>query len=190
MRNLIAIVGSLFLASAAFADAPKASNGNFRRAEVGKAVGKPVFTANRLHGETQKMPKDARVMMVTHSGEKVSLVKVPLDRSQPVTKLSTKQANAMGLTTQDQARQLASKNGGLMGSKGTVMVKNDGLSMSRGSYTFKQEYPSKVTYTQYKHQYEASGITRTVSIMGNAESARAAHTHDVTPPAAPKPAGK
>jgi hypothetical protein len=109
--------------------------------------------------------------MVSHDGGKVDLVKAPLDRAKPVTKMTTREANHMGLQTQDQAREMASHNRGFMGSKKAVTVENNGIGSRRNSYSFKQTAPAAVIEKQYGATYKTTGITRTVTVTGSGETA-------------------
>jgi hypothetical protein len=191
-KILIVTIGSLLLGGLAFAETPKTPHtGNFRRAEVGKAAGATTFTSTSLHDANGR--SDARVMAVESQHGKVALVKAPLDKGQPVTKLTTKQANKMGFTTQAQAHEMASKNGGYLGSAGKVRVKNAGMSMSGDSYTFKQTNPSTLNVKMGTDTYRASNIVRTVRVQGGTESARATYSFvkkgpAPTPAPAPAPA--
>jgi hypothetical protein len=178
MRKLLVAAG-LLLSTSAFASYPS-QNGNFRRAEVLKAVGAKdgrvaSLAAAKNHVIAPNAPKGARIAIVSHGG-KVDLVKAPEDTSREVTRLSERQAKSMGLLTQKEAAKYASSNGGLLGSSKKVRVVNDGLSASGGSYAFKQISPSSKVVKQYKSLYRADKISRTVTIGGNGESASARMT--------------
>ncbi len=144
MRSMLIALG-LVLSTSAFAatSAPK-GNGNFRRAEAITAAGANAKTARVVglstaanHVEAGKNYKNARTLLVADQG-KVSLLKAPLDKSEPVTKLSTLQANRMGLKTQTQARKIAAASpGGELRGKGALKLTNAGLDETGGSYTFK-----------------------------------------------------
>jgi hypothetical protein len=198
MKKIFAI-GSLFLASAAFADAPKApaGTGNFRRAEVVKATGQKEQNVN-VHGvayvgaKGKHVPSDTRVMMVDHKGT-IDLVKAPLDKSKPVTKMTQHEANKMGLYTQNQAKELASQNGGLFGSKGRVTVENAGIGARGNSYRFNQTKPDTQIVKAWGYTYQKGKFTRTVTVTGSAESASAGSSkllEGPKPTPAPAPVAK
>src|SRR5262249_47642505 len=143
MRNLILGLG-IVLSTSAFAK-DVVGTGNFRRAEALKAAGASrnssvvgVATSAK-HVSMGKLPKESRLLMVDHAGDhKVTYVKAPHNKDEPVSKMSARQVNRAGLLTQKQAKDVASYNGGLFGDNRTVGVKNLGISGSRGSFAFRQ----------------------------------------------------
>jgi hypothetical protein len=173
------------LSSAALAapPSPPKGTGNFRRADGLDGVGAKNATTARVVGATSadrkatglKMPKESRVLMVEHDGGKVDLVRAPLDKSAHVHQMGKAEANRMGLVTQAQAKEQATHNGGLLGQRGAVGLKNEGISSGRGSYEFRQTNPSTKTVKWYgMGPYKASNIYRDVSVNGKGETASAA----------------
>ncbi len=118
-------------------------------------------------------PPQERISIVEH-GAKVDLVRVPLDAKEPVEKLNTQEANARGLITQTQAKKLAETNGGLLGTKGKVSVKESGLATHRTSYSFDQTSPKTETIKYYadNRPYEFSAIKRAVTIQGQPDKSK------------------
>jgi hypothetical protein len=195
MKKLVVGIGALFVStSLAFAEAPKPPEhvtGNFRRTEAINAAGAKHWTTATVHNVASSekkiagvvTPKDSRVMMVAHDGGKVDLVKVPLDDTKPVTKMTTRAANHLGLQTQSQARDAASMNGGKFGSKRPVTMQNDGIGARRNSYSFKQTDPSSKVVKEWGHVYRESGIQRTVTVTGSGESATWTKSEQLDKPA-------
>ena len=109
--------------------------------------------------------------------KKVTIVKAPVDKAQPVKVLTRAQANRLGLITQSQARQQASVNGGVYGGKGKVQVKDLGVTWRRQSYSFQQTSPLGFQIPLYKDSNgkqvmgKVKSIYRTVPITGVGESA-------------------
>lgn len=209
--TILTVVASAFVSATAFAEppapakaptpapaaAPKApaGQGDFRRAEVVKAAGvKPenatvmgLSTASQNANQGAKIPKDIRIEAVeAYKGPnagKVTLVKAPVDKSEPVSKVTTREAHEMGLVTQKDAQAAASKNGGVVGSDKKVEVKADGL--GGNGYGFKQTAPSSIRIKEYGEKYDASNIRRTVTFTGSGESASFA-SKEVPAPKAPE----
>jgi hypothetical protein len=176
MRTIVIGLG-VMLSTTALAG----ESGNFRRAEVIKAAG-----VDNGYVSAVKSTKTDRVSVV-ETRHKAILVKAPLDRSKAAKKMTAKEANAMGLQTQAQARELARKNGGILGSKSKIKVEDNGVSASRWSYKFRQVSPASVIIPAYNNgKYRAHDIDRTVTIGnkgGAVESASSAY--DYIPAATP-----
>ncbi len=180
MNKISIALGLLLSSSAAFASKPVApqGTGNFRRAEVLRAAGaksdrtyvKGVAIAAQ-HIQGTKPHVLSRVSAVS-TGGKVTLVKAPIDKRQPVTKLTPTQARRYGLVTQAKARQMARFNGGDLASKHIVLAD---MGLSANSYKFRQVSPDKikVKLSGFGTEYLASGVTRTVTLTGTSESASA-----------------
>jgi len=169
-------------AAPAFAGDP-AGMGNFRRAEAiraarvdpTKATVMGLATANNHLSAPAAQPATARVLVVgNHETGKVTLVSAPLDRSQPVKALTTKEANKLGLVTQSQARRQVERNGGELGAPGRVAVVDRGLTKHAG-YQFDQAvkapFHPKVFDRQGSPQETVSAVVRTVTVNGKGESA-------------------
>jgi len=181
-RIHLAILASAFVAAPALAADP-VGTGNFRRAEAiqaakvspSKALVMGIAIANEHTSTTIKQPRDARVLAVSdQKSGKVVLVKAPIDKSEPVTVLTTKQANAMGLVTQRQAEKQARTNGGLYGT-GTVKVKPTGLAWDGYGYAFEQKtglgfHPKNADEMDHPKEV-VTAISRTITFSGKGESA-------------------
>jgi len=183
----LAVGFSLLLASNAFADKPALGNGNFRRAEALRVAGAKNTSTTRVVGLTTsnhrietsgKNYKQSRILFVEHAtpsnGLKVDVVRAPLNKSQPVTKMTKSQVHEHGLITQGEAKQQAKMNGGELAGHKTPALANAGIGAKEGSYKFTQTSPKSVTAKQYGEKYRVSGITRTVSVTGKGESAQGA----------------
>jgi hypothetical protein len=183
MRTIILSLG-LVLSTSAFAATAKGTNGNYRRAEAldavgaksGRVVSVDGTSLNKVHG-AKALPKDSHVLMVDHGG-KVDLVVAPLDKSKAVTPMTKRQIEKAGFITQSQAKELAERNGGALGSKGKVTVVNDGVASSGGSYNFKQTAPkSLILKGADGSKQRVSSINRTVPLTGEGgESATGAYS--------------
>jgi hypothetical protein len=174
------VAASSLLSSFAFAQghggAP-VGNGNFRRAEVlQKLNANPkttyvmgIATANSRVAPAN-LPRDARILAVAMLSGKVHLMKAPLDKSKPVTRLSTREANEMGLVTQAQARKQAEHNGGKLGNEHHgVRVTALGLTPNGASYQFRQT--SHVALPGPAMNEVTTDIRRSVTLTGAGESA-------------------
>jgi hypothetical protein len=142
----------------------------------------------------KKIPANTRVMMVEHD-KNVQLVNAPVDRTKPVTRMTTGQANKMGLYTQSQAKALATKNGGKLGSARTVQVANAGIGARGNSYRFDQTKPDTKVVKEWGGVYREGKISRTVTVTGSGESATSGSSKllrkiDPTPAPAATPAAK
>jgi hypothetical protein len=176
--NKIAVALAL-LSSTAFAAAKNpASTGQFRRAEAIEAAGANPKTArvhslttanHRTYVQTQERATARHAFVV--DGNKVTLVTQPLDRAKPVVRTSAREANAMGLKTQGQARVLARHNAGEYGTKGRVEVADAGFGAKEGSYLFKQVSPATITIKNWEGKpVNVSNIVRSVSVTGKGQS--------------------
>jgi hypothetical protein len=175
MRTVAICCCTLFVATTAFAG-EIVGRGNFRRAEAIQAAGAK-GQATHVRGIATMNPrlnlKSARILFV-ESGDtkKVSIVKAPLDRSAPVKVLTIAQANKLGLVTQAQAREQASFNKGVFGTRGRVQVKDLGITWENQSYSFKQTAPLGFKIPLWKESNgnqvmgEVKSIYRTVPITG------------------------
>jgi hypothetical protein len=161
-------VAALFSGSDAHAANPSGT-GNFRRAEVTKVAGANPSTAKVMGYSTswgnsakwvKGLPDRSRIMAVAHQGGKVDLVKAPVNKSLPVTRMSTSQANRWGIITQRQAAARAKDSGGPLANGQRISVKATGL--SGNSYGFKQTKPSGF-YQNGRYVYN---INRTVTLNG------------------------
>jgi len=171
----VAVASLMLLASTAFA-AP-VGTGNFRRADAVKAArAQSQFTYVRglAKMEPKLNPKSSRILFVRNGDtKKVSIVKAPVDKSQPVRVLTARQANKLGLLTQSQARQLASSNGGVYGSRSKVKLQDRGVTYNGKSYTFKQTSPMGWTIPLYKYDGKqvygrVKSVDRSVPVTGQA----------------------
>jgi hypothetical protein len=174
MRTLSLAIGLVFACSTAFAATPK-GNGNFRRADAiraAKANPKSAFVRGLAYMAPKLNKKTSRVLFVENGSTKqVSIVKAPVNKDKPVKVLSTKQANRMGLITQSQAKKLATKNGGVYGTKGSVELKKVGITSGGISYQFNQTAPLgwniKLYQSQGKQVYgKVKSVYRTVPVTG------------------------
>jgi len=96
-----------------------------------------------------------------------------LRRSPERTTLITAQANKLGLITQSQARELASKNGGVYGTYKRPTLKQSGFTYDGKSYRFEQKAPLEYKIKLYKSQGKqvygrVKSVTRTVPVTGQA----------------------
>ena len=106
-------------------------------AAAGAKAGRVVrLAAARNHVQAPAGLKTALIAMVSHDG-KVDLVKATENKAAQGERLSARSARRLGFITQADAKQLASKNGGLLGRRRSVRLANDGSSSSGGSYSFK-----------------------------------------------------
>jgi len=175
MRTILLSAALVFVASTAIAK--PLGTGNFRRAEALKAAGAK-GESSRVRGlatiDRHLNPKSARILIVRDSAtQKVKLVKAPVYKGAPVTVLTTKQANKLGLITQAQARQLAKVNGGVYGTLKRADLKDQGFTYDGKSYRFKQtaplDYKIKLYTYQGKQVYgQVKSVTRTVPVTGQA----------------------
>lgn len=189
-----ALFGSAGSAEAANPAASPMGTGNFRRAEVLQAAGHVESSKAYVMGvataakytNAGRLPANARIMAVSHEG-RVQLVSAPLDKSQPVTRLTAAQANRMGLITQGQAKKLAERNGGVLGTEGKVRLTAAGLTPAGHSYQFKQTAPLDYTVKQWGEKYVVTGVRRSVTLSGSGESASGAMKYIPAPakPASP-----
>jgi hypothetical protein len=180
--------------------APKApfGMGNFRREEVARAAGVDpahakvtgLATAGK-HIAGVVIPANIRVQAVAvTSGPdkgKVTLVKAPVAKDEPVAKLTDGEAKSMVILTQPQAQAAAEKNRGVAGSKDKVTLQADGF--AGYGYGFKQVAPRAQTVKEYGRLYEASDIRRSVTFTQSGESASFTKTSmGPAPTLAPAPA--
>jgi hypothetical protein len=174
MRTVALTVCFVFVASAAWA-APRGT-GNFRRAAAIKAAdAQHKYTTVRglASMAPRKNPTNARLLFVENGAtKKVTIVKAPINKSQKVKVLTTKEVNKLGLITQSQARALASKNDGTYGTRGRVNLKQRGITYDGVSYQFKQTSPLGWTIPLYKMSdgTQVKGrvkfVSRTVPVTG------------------------
>jgi hypothetical protein len=175
MRTILLSAALVFVASTAVAK--PVGMGNFRRAEALKAAG-ATGEYSHVRGlatiDHRMNPKSSRILIVRDSdSQKVKLVKAPVYKGAPVTVLTTKQANKLGLITQAQARQLAKVNGGVYGTFKRAELKDQGFTYDGKSYRFKQtaplEYKIPLYTSQGKQVYgRVKSVTRTVPVTGQA----------------------
>jgi len=190
----VAVGLGLLLASNAFADKPAVGNGNFRRSEALRVTGAKnssttrvvgLTTSNNRLSEGGKNYKQSRILFVEHAvpgqGQKVDVVRAPLDKNAPVTKMTKAQMHDHGIISQGEAKQMAKVNGGELAGHKTPALANAGIGAKEGSYKFTQTSPKSVTAKQYGTTYRVSGITRTVSVTGKGESAQGAKWKRVSP---------
>ncbi len=183
--NKIALIAALAFSSAAFAadNAPKGT-GNFRRAEVVKAAGanpKTAITtgiaiASQRYTNGAKGLPNSRIIAV-QDGVKVTMVKAPLDKGEKVGKMSAADIHRAGMVTQAEARTMATKNGGELGDKVRVTIKDDGMTSSRSAYNFKQTSPSAKTIKVDGDTVKVKNINRAVTFTGSGETANGAFNY-------------
>jgi hypothetical protein len=175
MRTVAICCCMLFVATTAFAK-EIVGRGNFRRAEAIQAAGAK-GQATHVRGLATMNPrlnlKSSRILFVeSGDSKKVSIVKAPLDRSEKVKVLTTAQANKLGFVTQAQAREQASYNKGVYGTRGRVLVKDLGITWENQSYAFKQTAPMGFNIPLWKDSNgkqvlgKVKSIYRTVPITG------------------------
>lgn len=175
MKTALLSAALVLVASTAFAK--PFGTGNFRRTEALQAAGaKGEYSHVRgLATIDPKLnPKSSRILVVRDSDtQKVKLVKAPVYKGAPVTVLTTKQANKMGLITQNQARELATRNGGVYGTRKNASLKASGFTSDGRSYRFEQKAPLEYKIKLYKSQGKqvygrVKSVTRTVPVTGQA----------------------
>ena len=161
-------MAALFTGGDAHAANPQGT-GNFRRTEVVKAANANPATSRVMGYRTawgnspkwaKGVPERSRFMAVEHKGGKVDLIKAPVNKNLPVTRMSTSQANRWGIITQKQAAAQAKDSGGALARGGKIGVKATGL--AGNSYSFKQTWPLGF-YNKGRYVY---GVNRTVTMMG------------------------
>jgi hypothetical protein len=184
MKKLIFGLGML-LASPVWALQPAKTatspvgTGNFRRAEVKAAAGVKAgekvrvlslsSASKRIGGAVN--PRGTKIMFVEH-GTQVDIVAAPVNKGQAVTKLTTAQANELGLITQKQGKQAAQRDRtGVTGQKAKVRVVNNGLTDHGASYAYKQVEPTSKIGREYGELVRVEDIQRSVTVTGSGESA-------------------